>query len=723
MYDEAGNRTTERGVYVSDYTRWLSSDETIATVDKNGYVTTYKEGEFTITAETYQSNANPGTNASVSVTLTAQPSIVSAVQKSATTAEVTFDTDMSSVVTKDNLIVSSIVGTTPVKQIVKSVSFDESGRVATVEVYVNFAANTEYTFAYNDMTAGFVGADLSIENVASIAIDTQTATVDELVPIVVKLYDENGIEILNDGSRVTIEPITDIFDGYIDGNSIYFWEVGEYAQVRAIFHTWEYSDTGVENTIEVTGTIVAVEELSGFGSIATYHIGESAPSDWNSVQHRIASDYTDRKIYVRAVDLSGEYMYNNPDDGRSEEFSFESSDPTTLIVDSDGVLYPVKAGNVDVIVYYEDTVVAALPVTVIAESTTINLSVELSGNRISAYPGAEDSITLTVTATDQLGESTIDGANDVEVDYLDGNETNVVPSQVENNRFVFETSNFADLDRNDFENGRRTYTYRYTVRVDNIVRTFSITVGYPTVDENTGLPVDIEYVITTPSEVDLAFNLADIEKGKNYDFATEFTIRAEGSNGYKIEDVSEIYSDEEEARSKVFPGTPSFYFKIDRPLDNSALSGAAIRLYNSPYFTGEALTGSAITKASTGNIRLSAYIVTATSEEDGTVTVNDERIVDNMYLRVTDSEATPAVTVLKNNIDNISDVVNDDVVRVLINGVNVAGREGLRLDVVIGETTDRPFVRSLAYDTTVMVNDMEFDYTFIIPVNQTFIVE
>ena len=703
MYDEAGNRTTKRGVYVSDYTRWISSDETIATIDKNGVVTTYKEGEFTVTAETYQSKANPATNASTSITLTAQASMVSAAQKSATKAEVVFDTNMKDVITKDNLVVSSIVGTTPVKQIVKSVSFDETGKVATVEVYVDFATNTEYIFEYNNMKAGFVGADLSIENVASIVITTQTAKVNEETPIEVKLYDVNGIEIRNDGSRVTIESLTDIFGGYVDEDqkTIQFWESGASAQVKATFHTWEYSETGIENCIETVGTIVSVEEQSGVSSVVAYHIGKEAPGSWGTddVEHRIASDYADRKIYIKAVAANGNELYNDPDSAELEEFTFESSDPTTLIVGSDGAVYPVKAGNVDIIVYYDDRIVAALPVTVISESTTVSLSYELSSSKISAYPGADDSITLTVSATDQLEESTIKENSDVKIEAL-GNEDSkgVLPRQEKPGTFIFETSDFSGLDFED----RTTYTYQYTVKVDNIVRTFSITAGYPTDIENP------DYVITMPNEVNLAFNLADINKGTDYDFLTEFSIKSQGSNGFKIKDITEIAVNENEAKEKATNETPYFYFEVDSYVDNSAVSGAAIKLF--------AVSGSAITKASTGNLRVTAHMVTV--EDDGETTDN---VVHSTYMRVTDTQSAPAVTVLTNRVDDIYDVISNDVIKVVINGVNVSNN--VEFDEVIGFDTTRPFIRTLAYNTKVTVNGDVYDYTFIIPVNQTFIVE
>ena len=722
MYDEAGNRTTQRGVYVSDYTRWISSDETIATVDKNGVVTTYKEGEFTITAETYQSKANPGTNASVSVTLTAQPSMVSATQKSITKAELVFDADMSDVITKDNLIVSSIVGTTPVKQIVKSVSFDESGRVATVEVYVNFAPNTEYTFAYNDMTAGFVGADLSIENVASIAISTQTAIVNEATEIKVVLYDANGIEIAYDNSGRIDLSAPDSSDYWMYGDEITFFESGRSALVTAVFHTYDYDpNTGVEAVIETVGTIYSITAATGIDTVQAYHVGESAPSSWNAsdVSHRLStSDVSGYNFYVRAVDVNGTTRDSEPgaiDDG----FTFESSDSGILIVGQEGDIYPVRTGSVNVIVRYDGVVVAALPVTIIGDRVTTSLDVTLSRNTLSSYEFANDSITMTVTATDQLGASTIKNANSVKLEAL-GNNHPYTQQYLEmfegfrpsNDKFVFTSEMFS---------GVEATTYQYRVTVGNLSKVVSFRVDTP----DSLKDEDATARIVLPTEADLAFDFSDATK--TYDFVVEPGVALYAPNGYKLKDVdsskivclntmdTELGLTTVQETAKNNSGEAVYHFSINTNLDRVTLTGAGIQLF--------AVSGSGIQKdvlkASAGTVRVVLYSTVYNTKADS-YTVST---LSSSLFTIKDSQTNPTVTVKKNTFSSTEQIVPGFGISSDVFTVNNGNIANVVYGEVIGAETSRPFIRTLQYITNVTVNGITYRYVYDIPVNQSFIVE
>lgn len=699
MYDGAGNRTTKRGVYVSDYTRWISSDETIATIDKNGVVTTYKEGEFTVTAETYQSKANPGTNASTSITLKAQASMVSAAQKSATKAEIVFDTNMKDVITKDNLVVSSIVGTTPVKQIVKSVSFDETGKIATVEVYVAFATNTEYTFEYNNLKAGFVGADLSIDKVASIAITTQTAKVNEATKVNVTLYDANGIEIANDGSRVTLS--TDSNDCFLYGDEITFFESGKSALVKAVFHTYKYSDTGVETTIETAGTIVSVTAASGIQTVTDYHVGKSAPSiPWNASnlsQRLSTSDTSGYYIFVKAVDVNGTTLYSTTDD--TDKFTFESSDSATLIVGQQGDIYPVRAGSVNIIVKYDGVVVAAVPVTIIGDRVTATLDVALSKNTLSSGAGSNDSIVVTVTAKDQLGASTVT-ADNVSIEAL-GNNPGPNPAQTGNGKFQFTNDLFAGVDR--------ATTYQYKVTVGNLSKVFSFVVNAPSDTVGTS------QIVLSTNSVDLAFDMSKDTTQKQYDFTVEFGVAVYATNGYKMYDVDPqfIKADAAEAKAaaEADPDNTYYYFSTTN-LNNAVATGAAIQLYK------EATSGSAITKASAGTVRVTLFSATS---DNGAAAVT--KALNNTLLTVKDSQSGPSVTVKTNKLSGpvaSGDAISTDVFDVKL-GTNTV------YDVVIGEvvgaSTNRPYIKNLTYTIDVLVDGVIYTYTYSIPVNQSFIIE
>lgn len=708
MYDEAGNKTTKRGVYVTDYTRWISSDKEIATVDKDGVVTTLKAGEFTITAETYQSDANPGTTASTSVTLKAQASMVSATQKSATKAEVVFDTNMKDTVNKDNLVVSAVVGTTPVKQIVKSVTWDETGKVATVEVYVDLTKNTEYTFAYNDTKAGFVAADLSIDKVASIAIATQTAVVNEAKAVEVKLYDANGIEIPNDGSRVTLS--TESNDCFFYGNEITFFETGKSALVKAVFHTYKYSDAGVETTIETTGTIVGVTAASGIKSIAAYHVGDKAPDiTWNAdklSQKLSTSDTNNYFIYVKAVDANGNTVTSTTDD--TDKFTFESSDSSVLIVGKEGSVYPVKTGIVNVIVKYDGVVVAAVPVTIIGDRVTASLDVALSKASISSAAASSDKIVVTVTAKDQLGASTIKSSSDVVIEALGSNAGKTPAPTADANKFTFTSDQFTGVDK--------ATTYQYKVTVGKVSKAFSITVNQPSSDKIAKYQVVLTQDGTEVSDIDLAFDLSKSTADKSYDFNVKYGIAGYAANGFKVKDIDSTYIKANETEAKAaaeLDHENTYYYFTTSTLKNAVASGSGIQL------RADAVSGSAITKASAGQVKVTVFSAAWSDTQKKPVTV----ALNSTALNVKDTQSGPSVVVKSNQLSGqvkSGYAISNDNFVVKLNGEDVLG---VVIGDVIGADTNSPYIKNLKYTVDVLVNGETFSYTYSIPVGQSFIVK
>ena len=122
----------------------------------------------------------------------------------------------------------------------------------------------------------------------------------------------------------------------------------------------------------------------------------------------------------------------------------------------EGDLYPVKTGAVNVIVKYDGTIVAAIPVTIIGDRITTSLDVNLSKTTLSSEPGAKDKVTVTVTAKDQLGASTINASSDVTFEAL-GNNPGEAPVASDKNKFEFTTGQFIGVDK------ATTFQYKVTV--------------------------------------------------------------------------------------------------------------------------------------------------------------------------------------------------------------------------------------------------------------------
>lgn len=683
--------TTKRGVVCTNYTRWTSSDETVATVDKNGVVTTLKAGEFTITAEAYQSAANDETIVSDSVKLVAEASLVGAAQASPVKATVTFDSDMSKVITKDNLVVSKIVGTTPVTQLVKEVKFDATGKVATVEMYVAFAEKAEYTFEYAGYKAGFVGAKLTVDEVAKIEIATSTAVVNEPTAVKVKLYDANGIEITDESAlaRVTLSSTSD--DCYFDGTNVTFFEAGKTAAVKAVFHTYKYSDAGVETVLEAAGTVVSVKAATvTISNVVASHVGTTV--DWTkTLSSKMTLDDAGFKIFAQAVKTDGKKIASDAD----EKFTFESADSNALIVAADGTLYPVKEGTATVIVKYDNAVIGAVNVTVIAKKTAASLDVSVSKSLISRAAAALDEVVLKVSAKDQLGRAySVAGAK---VELL-GNSTDA-PSTLTlvDGKFTFTATDFT-----------ADGTYQYKVTVGNLTKVFSITAKAPVATAASTYKVELNNGAT---EIDLALKLNDVSKNHNY------TVKAtlvESKGGIKNA-IIDVAASKDAAVAAATTEAPAYYFDITATA-NATKTADSVQLMT-------AVSGASIKKAATGMIKVTAFQVTKVVSNGAETTVI--KPLNTAYMAVKDTQTTPTVTVKTQQAASLGDIAS--CFEVKVDGTAVANwvvGEIIGVDAATGlPVSDRVVVKNLKYTADVQIDGVAYTYEVSIPVNQSILIK
>lgn len=498
----------------TDVIKWTSSNEKVATVDKFGTVTAVAAGEATITATATQSQG-PTAGESASYKVTVAAGIQSVKQTGLNTAEITFAGDLSAEANKGNVTIKSMVGTTGVNVVVKDVKFDKVDKTkAIITAYNEFAKDTEYVVSYKDTSASFVGVDTSKDAVASIKFATTEVVKGVATKIDFKVYDKNGIDITRDEflNRIEVSLVGTSVDCFLDSASKYitFFNADKTVELKASYHTYTYGTDYKEITIDAVQTIVskneatlAVKSLDGF---TVYH-KDSTP-DFTKPNRTISvTDNGTYKVAVKAIGTDDKEIDNS-------KFTFESSDETVLII-SNGVLYPVKEGGAMVIVKYDKTVVDAYTVTIGTKRVVAEVDASLS--KATLATNSSDSITLTVKTKDQFGVDRT-GQDDVEITLISG-PANIAPSVVKaKTEYKFEGSALL-----------KEGNYMFKVTVGNQPRTVSFTV------KDAGTVVGSHQFSNTGKSVDTVLKIGT-DKTDNKNFSLD--LAKFSPQGYKIGDVT-----------------------------------------------------------------------------------------------------------------------------------------------------------------------------------------
>jgi hypothetical protein len=411
----------------SAITRWSVTPEG-ATIDEKGVFVASKAGKYTVTALSFQSKekynlwkADAEANAGYvldtdTYEVTVAPSVVGVQQKTFTTAELTFDADMSAEVNATNLKLYRIVAgvSQPVEMMVKKVSFDTTGTVATVETYVDFAGGETYELAYGDLKARFEAAKADVDQVASVVLQTKEAVYTQGgTSLDVKLFNAAGVDITTTAlkARVTYAITNNV--GYLNGNTLVLFAKGDVAAIKATFHTYTYDANYNEIVVEGTGQVVAVDAASyTLGSNVEWTLATSAP-DWSKAKvTKLAAGDTGYSVWARVRSTNSnveEYYYSYGGGPKAvanndaTKFTFESSNKDVLIVDTYGTIFPVQAGNVVIICKYDGKAIATFPVEITGARAAATFSIDKNAVTLtnSAAVGAKEEVKLTIK--DQLG--------------------------------------------------------------------------------------------------------------------------------------------------------------------------------------------------------------------------------------------------------------------------------------------------------------------------------
>ena len=640
----------------SSITRWTVDSEK-ATINEKGVFVATEAGEYTVTARSFQSKAKYESwltdaekyagyvNATDSTKVTVAASMVGAKQADLNTFKLTFNSPITDAA--DKITVSQLVGDTLMKQPIEKVSMDAENKVATVDMYADFAQGSTYVIEYPDMEkVTFTAVTVKPEEVNEVKVKTTQAQVDKDTKIEVELLNKDGVNITTDEllTRMTYETSTDTV--MLSDNVLSMFKIGETTQITATFHSYDFDGSnGQERNNKVgVGVVRCVEEvIDTVGNIKAYTVaGKDDTPDFKDTNTKVAADDMNKRIYVQArmnaADVD-DFDFDNTDPTYGYLFTFKSSNADVLIVNSEsGVLYPVKAGSASVIVSYDEKVIGAVTVTVSSERKLA--TIKLDTNSFVLSNGIADAKEVGLTVKDQYGDDYSEFSVNVEcksAPYIGKDSKNskddILAVDYDNTTAPVK---FESLGKTD-----GTYSYEVAVsdtKHDKISMTTRITVQ---VKEPKG---DVSYYAV---ETDAATYDMKLTSGNDYKVPT-VNVKVFGYDKYGVKKTVESSDIVTFAKKPTATGNQI-------AITNESVSGGAIKLVTTA-------SGEAIKKAPEGY-----YVLQATV---------DGKTARNASFRVTDSQPVPSVKVDKvYTYKATAEEAIRDCVTVTINGKTVADED------------------------------------------------
>lgn len=701
---------------VTDYIAWSSSNTKVATVDKWGTVKAVGEGTAIITAKSLQTeDKTVPTTKEVKLTVTVgQSGLVSAAQKDLDSINLTFGQAADTKdLNKDSVKVYSLVGSTKVAQTVKNIIVDEkNSKNATLDLYVPFTKDTTYVVEFAGKTVEFVTVNPVADNVTRIEILTNEAVKNESTEIKYALYTENGVDI-TDAIDGRVDITSDSHDCYIDNSrrTITFFESGKVATVKAVFHTYNYNEAGVEKTIETTATIKSVDKAS---------VTVTGVNAWTITANNNTVDYAKDELNQKlSLSDNGYYLMvqlltsdkKTIDSKDNNKFSFESSDSNLLII-NENRLYPVKTGNVTVLVKYDGTIVGTVNVTILPEREAANLTIE-TGKTLLSLGKTFDTATVKVVVKDQLGDEFT--TTPAKVQLLTSPSGAVAPftaaTTVENGKIEFNGSQFS-----------KPGTYQYKVTIGQLTKVFALEIKE--VGEVVGQKLEL-----SSNKIDTTLVLSNTENA-NVDKSVSIKLYNVDKFGYKESEITDLVYGLENAKKSISTATGSaFYYEVTGP-DNNSVAGstdlsAAINT-SSNKFQPITAEGSNLSKVKAGSYKVAAYKLTKNADNDFVIAP-----VGVEFINVTDNQSKAVVSQkeIQSNASTINGaLVNGDIV-IELDIDNDGELDKINASCTVNEfvgveaPNTNVFVKNVKYNATVNYAGTSYTYPIIIDVNMNLILK
>jgi len=260
-----------------------------------------KAGEATFTARAYQSAKYPGKTAEATIKVTiSNPAPTDAKVVASNAYELTFDTDVEAAgLFKNQSDIANdacyyMLNETKVTfSAVKSVK--ATGNTVKVTMYDNFAAGTTYYVTVNECEPiALVIAGTAAKDVDSIAILTETVTVNTAAELKVALYNKDGVDITSSVGTDSVSFESSNLNSYVDGNTLNMYNVDDETTVTATFKYYDANNNYEEVKKTASKKIKAVAEASEVFNGLVYSVDGS-----NTIANE---NYANAKNYVSLSD-------------------------------------------------------------------------------------------------------------------------------------------------------------------------------------------------------------------------------------------------------------------------------------------------------------------------------------------------------------------------------------------------------------------------------------
>ena len=441
---------------ITDLIRITSDNEEVVKVEGNK-LTAVGGGTANVIVETYQKEGNVVTATASYPVVVKDDTISSVTQISYDTFNLGFGFEAKDTVKKEDITVKNAEG---IIQPISEITWDSTGKIATVKMYLELVNDTVYTVTYQEKTLEFKASVGEVAQVVIIGTDSGNLIADnESTTLNYKLYDANGIEV-SKGANAWIEFAIVGTNNYawIDGENITVFEIGQKVDIKAIYHTGTYNlTTGDEYKVESAPfTLTCVDTVAPTATgTSAYTISQKQKddADWTNLNKNVSlSDQGSYYLSVKVNLTNGKTAYAN---------EFTSTDTNKLLIDATtGQLYPVAAGTVSVICKYGNyTTVVTVNVT--TERKAASISADRTSIVLTNSEQLDDSATVTLTVRDQYGAEL--PAENVDVDKISST-TNEVTFEKENGKVTFKGKKVP----------AGTYTYKLTTQGKTVVVTITV---------------------------------------------------------------------------------------------------------------------------------------------------------------------------------------------------------------------------------------------------------